>query len=66
MYYFVQVVRLKFATKFIKLIKITNVLCVAVYAAVVMFLWFALRKKNMLMICLLHFYTPFNDFLFVA
>ena len=34
--------RLKFAKKFIKLIKITNCACVAVYATVVMLLWCSL------------------------
>ena len=37
-----QVVRLKFIEKFIKLIKITNCVCVAVYATVVMLLWCSL------------------------
>ena len=31
--------RLKFVKKFIKLIKISNCVCVAVYATVVIFLW---------------------------
>ena len=34
--------RLKFVKKFIKLIKITNCVCVAVYVTVVMLLWRAL------------------------